>query len=126
MNQEGDVAKQREYMRTFEKLTLDEHANSFITLWWYRIVPHRSYMKGWNISPSHYVNQDLAPVWIDKIGRASCRERVCQYVSIPVDAVSLKKKTNHNDIDRQSKDHIPTARKQCRQQERITVKQRET
>src|SRR3546814_12226461 len=27
------------------------------------------------------------------IGRASCRERVCQYVSISVVAVSLKKKT---------------------------------
>src|SRR3546814_16995442 len=27
------------------------------------------------------------------IGRASCRERVCQYVSISVFAVSLKKKT---------------------------------
>src|SRR3546814_14195985 len=31
------------------------------------------------------------------IGRASCRERVCQYVSISEVAVSLKKKThNHN------------------------------
>src|SRR3546814_15206293 len=30
----------------------------------------------------------------DKIGSASCRERVCQYVSISVVAVSLKKKTN--------------------------------
>src|SRR3546814_20996602 len=29
---------------------------------------------------------------IDQIGRASCRERVCQYVEISVDAVSLKKK----------------------------------
>src|SRR3546814_12657691 len=28
-----------------------------------------------------------------KIGRASCRERVCQYVSISVVAVSLKKTT---------------------------------
>src|SRR3546814_18819116 len=28
-----------------------------------------------------------------EIGRASCRERVCQYVSSSVDAVSLKKKT---------------------------------
>src|SRR3546814_12360008 len=28
-----------------------------------------------------------------EIGRASCRERVCQYVSISVVAVSLKKKT---------------------------------
>src|SRR3546814_15666894 len=31
-----------------------------------------------------------------EIGRASCRERVCQYVSILVVAVSLKKKTNTN------------------------------
>src|SRR3546814_10987368 len=29
---------------------------------------------------------------LDQIGRASCRERVCQYVSISVVAVSLKKK----------------------------------
>src|SRR3546814_12742034 len=29
-----------------------------------------------------------------QIGRASCRERVCQYVSIPVVAVSLKKNQN--------------------------------
>src|SRR3546814_18870820 len=31
-----------------------------------------------------------------KIGRASCRERVCQYVLISVVAVSLKKKKNNN------------------------------
>src|SRR3546814_20570087 len=31
-----------------------------------------------------------------EIGRASCRERGCQYVSIPVVAVSLKKKTGIN------------------------------
>src|SRR3546814_19691132 len=30
-----------------------------------------------------------------EIGRASCRERVCQYVSISVVAVSLKKKKFH-------------------------------
>src|SRR3546814_11009896 len=29
---------------------------------------------------------------VDKIGRASCRERVCQYVKIWVVAVTLKKK----------------------------------
>src|SRR3546814_18395835 len=31
------------------------------------------------------------PLRQGKIGRASCRERVCQYVSIPVVAVSFKK-----------------------------------
>src|SRR3546814_12193275 len=32
-----------------------------------------------------------APTGAEEIGRASCRERVCQYVSISVVAVSLKK-----------------------------------
>src|SRR3546814_19058437 len=36
---------------------------------------------------------------IQKLGRASCRERVCQYVSISVVAVSLKKKYNSPSID---------------------------
>src|SRR3546814_11623273 len=31
-----------------------------------------------------------------QIGRASCRERVCQYVYISVVAVSLKKQSNHD------------------------------
>src|SRR3546814_16297051 len=34
------------------------------------------------------------PSYSNKIGRASCRERVCQYVSISVVAVALKKKQN--------------------------------
>src|SRR3546814_20526036 len=33
-----------------------------------------------------------------EIGRASCRERVCQYVSISVVAVPLKTKNNHGPI----------------------------
>src|SRR3546814_20831175 len=31
-----------------------------------------------------------------QIGRASCRERVCQYVEISVDAVSIQKKPKYN------------------------------
>jgi peptide/nickel transport system substrate-binding protein len=66
MNRTGDVAEQRKLMRRYEKLVLDEQANNFVTLWWYRIIAHRSYMKGWKITPSHYLNQDLSVVWIDK------------------------------------------------------------
>src|SRR3546814_9709820 len=36
----------------------------------------------------------------EQIGRASCRERVCQYVSIPVDAVSIKKNKHKTEIYR--------------------------
>jgi peptide/nickel transport system substrate-binding protein len=35
-------------------------------IFWNRIIPHRSYLKGWKISPSHYINQDLATIWLDK------------------------------------------------------------
>src|SRR3546814_15621143 len=36
--------------------------------------------------------EDLVPKTISQIGRASCRERVCQYVYILVVAVRIKKK----------------------------------
>lgn len=66
MNRTGDTAEQRRLMRDFERRVLDEEASQFVTLWWYRIVPHRSYVQGWTISPSHYLNQSLDGVWIDR------------------------------------------------------------
>src|SRR5229473_2949577 len=66
MLHETDPARQRQLMRAFEKHTVDEEVHNITTLWWYRIVPHRSYVKGWKISPSHFLNQDLATIWLDK------------------------------------------------------------
>ena len=68
MNRSGDPAEQRSIMRKFEKRALDEQAHAFITLWWYRIVPHRSVVRGWKIGPSHYLNQDLGSVRLAKPG----------------------------------------------------------
>jgi peptide/nickel transport system substrate-binding protein len=65
MLRETDPAKQPALMRAFEKHVLDDQAHEIFLLWWYRIVPYRSYVKGWKISPSHYLNQDLATVWLD-------------------------------------------------------------
>jgi peptide/nickel transport system substrate-binding protein len=66
MVHETDFAKQRGLMRAFEDHVLDTEAHAIQVLWWYRIVPARSYVKGWKVSPSHYVNQDLANIWLDK------------------------------------------------------------
>jgi peptide/nickel transport system substrate-binding protein len=66
MLHETDATKQRGLMRDFEKYVLDTQAHEIFLLWWYRTVPHRSYVKGWKISPSHYLNQDLGTVWLDK------------------------------------------------------------
>ena len=63
---ELDKPKQRALLREFEKHVLDDQAHEIFLLWWYRIVPHRSYVKGWKIGSSHYVNQDLGTVWLDK------------------------------------------------------------
>ena len=66
MLRETDFARQRDLMRQFEKRVLDTEAHEIFLLWRYRIVPYRSYVKGWKVSPSHYVNQDLATIWHDK------------------------------------------------------------
>jgi peptide/nickel transport system substrate-binding protein len=66
MLRETDFTKQRDLMRQFEKRVLDTEAHEIFLLWRYRIVPYRSYVKGFKISPSHYVNQDLATIWLDK------------------------------------------------------------
>ena len=60
------ATKQRALIREFEKYVLETEAHMLMTPWWNRIIPHRAYLKGWKISPSHYLNQDLANVWLDK------------------------------------------------------------
>jgi peptide/nickel transport system substrate-binding protein len=64
MNRATDFARQRQLMRQYEKRILDEQAHMLVALWLYRIVPHRSLVKGWKISPSHHINQDLSTVWL--------------------------------------------------------------
>jgi peptide/nickel transport system substrate-binding protein len=66
MLRETDFTRQRGLMREFEKYVLDTQSHEIFLLWWYRMVPYQSYVKGWKISPSHYLNQDLATVWLDK------------------------------------------------------------
>jgi peptide/nickel transport system substrate-binding protein len=57
--------KEREkLLRQFEKRVLDEQAYQINVLWWQRIIPHHARVKGWKISPSHYLNQDLRDVWL--------------------------------------------------------------
>lgn len=63
---EGDEKVQRVLVREYEKRALSDMAHLGITLWWYKINPHRSYVKGWKIAPSHYLNQALDNIWLDK------------------------------------------------------------
>jgi peptide/nickel transport system substrate-binding protein len=66
MLHETDPARQRALMRQFEKLVLDDQAHMIWVLWWHRIVPYRSYVKGFKIAPTHFINQDLSQIWLDQ------------------------------------------------------------
>ena len=61
-----DAASQRVAMRAFEKHVLDTEAHGIVLPWWERNIPMRSYVKGWKIGPSHFANQDLSSVWLDR------------------------------------------------------------
>jgi peptide/nickel transport system substrate-binding protein len=65
MLNEPDPEKQYDRMREYEGRVLKDQAHFIPGFWWYRIVPHRTYLKGWKIGPSHYLNQQLQNVWID-------------------------------------------------------------
>jgi len=59
-----DIKDRLPLLRKIEKRALVDQAYQFPVLWWQRIVPHSSRLKGWKIGPSHYVNQDLRDVWL--------------------------------------------------------------
>ncbi|MBT5267769.1 MAG: ABC transporter substrate-binding protein [Rhodospirillaceae bacterium] len=62
----ADPKEQRIIIRKYEKRVMETMATQYPTLWWYKINPHRSYVKGWKIAPSHYLNQGLDNIWLDK------------------------------------------------------------
>jgi peptide/nickel transport system substrate-binding protein len=66
MLREIDFVKARVLMREYERQVLEVGAHQLPVTWWYRILPMRSYVKGWKISSSHFLNQDLANIWLDK------------------------------------------------------------
>jgi peptide/nickel transport system substrate-binding protein len=59
-----DPEERKKWVREFEKRLLEEEAHYLYTLQWYRIVPHSARMRGWTITPSHFLNQQLDVVWL--------------------------------------------------------------
>jgi peptide/nickel transport system substrate-binding protein len=59
----NDPRQRAKMVRDFERHALTE-AYTVPLLWWNRIVAHSSMVKGWSITPSHFIGQDLTEVWI--------------------------------------------------------------
>jgi peptide/nickel transport system substrate-binding protein len=59
-----DPEERKRLIRAFEKRLLDEEAHYLMTLQWHRIIPHSAKVKGWQVTPSHYLNNTLDVVWL--------------------------------------------------------------
>ena len=60
----GDLEERKRYIREFEKRLVDDEAHYLYTLQWNRIIPHNAKVRGWTITPSHYLNDQLDAVWL--------------------------------------------------------------
>jgi peptide/nickel transport system substrate-binding protein len=61
-----DPEERRKLLRAFEKRLYDEEVHYIHTFQWHRIVPHSARVRGWTITPSHYLNQQLDTVWLSE------------------------------------------------------------
>ncbi len=59
-----DPEERKRHLRAFEKRLLDEEAHYIYTLQNHRIVAHSSKVRGWTITPAHFLNQQLDTVWL--------------------------------------------------------------
>jgi peptide/nickel transport system substrate-binding protein len=59
-----DPEERKKWVREFEKRLLDEEVHYAYGLTWYRVVPHSAKLRGWTITPSHFLNQQLDQVWL--------------------------------------------------------------
>jgi peptide/nickel transport system substrate-binding protein len=59
-----DIEERKKVIRQLEKRLLDDEAHVAYTIQWNRIIPHSSKVKGWTITPSHYLNNQLDSVWL--------------------------------------------------------------
>jgi peptide/nickel transport system substrate-binding protein len=62
----SDPRERLKIVRKFERQELTE-AYSVPLLWWNRIVVTSRRVRGWHITPSHFLGQDLGDVWLEKV-----------------------------------------------------------
>ena len=59
----SDEAERSRLIRAFELRALQQNYQVPL-LWWHRIVATHQVLRGWQMSPSHNLGQDLAEVWL--------------------------------------------------------------
>src|SRR5712691_7141071 len=61
-----DPDEHKRLLRAFEKRLYDEEVHFIHTFQWHRIIPHLAKVRGWTITPSHFLNNQLDTVWLSE------------------------------------------------------------
>jgi peptide/nickel transport system substrate-binding protein len=59
-----DPEERKRHLRAFEKRLLDEEVALHLHAAVHRIIAHSSKVRGWTITPAHFLNQQLDTVWL--------------------------------------------------------------
>jgi peptide/nickel transport system substrate-binding protein len=62
----ADPEERKRLVRQFERRLLDEEVHYILTLQWHRIILQSSKVHGWQVTPSHYLNNTLDTVWLSE------------------------------------------------------------
>ncbi len=63
-SRETDPAKRNALVAEIERYAMGEKAWMFPVIWWYRIIPYLSKVRGYRVGSNHYTTMDMANIWI--------------------------------------------------------------
>lgn len=63
-SRETDPEKRKKLVWDIEKYAMGDKAWMFPVIWWYRIIPYLSKVRGYSIGSNHYTTMDMANIWI--------------------------------------------------------------
>jgi peptide/nickel transport system substrate-binding protein len=63
-SRETDPEKRKKLVWEIEKYAMGEKAWMFPVIWWYRILPYLSKVRGYRAGSNHYTTMDMANIWL--------------------------------------------------------------
>jgi peptide/nickel transport system substrate-binding protein len=63
-SRETDPEKRKRLVWDIEKYAMGDKAWMFPVIWWYRIIPYISRVRGYRAGSNHYTTMDMANIWI--------------------------------------------------------------
>jgi peptide/nickel transport system substrate-binding protein len=63
-SRETDPEKRKKLVWEIEKYAMGEKAWMFPVIWWYRILPYLSRVRGYRAGSNHYTTMDMANIWL--------------------------------------------------------------